>query len=356
MKRSEFRNLALALIALLCGLLPIAASAENLTIQGRSFYRDGKPWLPKGVHVGAFNRPLNIASGPKWMNDASAQLRTTWGPEELNAVKRVFAADTIRLDVSQPALDPKSPIYDPAYLTDLLSGVKLARSSGFVVIVVVNSQAPSGLADLPCMPNDSTVRAWKTLAPSLMNDQGIMLELFNEPCKSLNAGSKAEWVASMQAMIDAVRGGGATNILLLDGLWWARTTNGLFPLVHDKLPNRMALAVHPYLIKDAYVNEAQWRNQFGASAGQFPMIVTEWNAVSTGTCVGDDLPAIALAEMRYLATLHVGVIGWGIDSNTGKLVKDHVKFEPTDYAGFAGCTKTPTDAGGGQLLVRYPNE
>ena len=36
----------------------------EITIQGRTFYKDGKPWILKGVHVGAFNRPKFIPSAP----------------------------------------------------------------------------------------------------------------------------------------------------------------------------------------------------------------------------------------------------------------------------------------------------
>jgi endoglucanase len=60
--------------------------------------------------------------------------------------------------------------------------------------------------------------------------------------------------------------------------------------------------------------------------------------------------------MRYLEALHVGLIGWGLDSNYGKLVKDHTKYEPTDYSSFTGCTKTPSESGGGRLIANYPND
>ncbi|MBV8744050.1 MAG: cellulase family glycosylhydrolase [Xanthobacteraceae bacterium] len=104
-----------------------------------------------------------------------------------------------------------------------------ARSHGFVVIVSIDAQWENGVPNLPGMPNDSTVRAWQTLAPLLAKDNEIMLELFNEPALSSNAQSQSQWAQLTQAIIDAVRNKGATNILLVDGLWYARSTNGLFP-------------------------------------------------------------------------------------------------------------------------------
>ena len=135
-----------------------------------------------------------------------------------------------------------------------------------MVIASANAQAPSGVLGLPCMPNDSTLRAWQTIAPSLGQNPGVMLELFNEPCKGSKAESQKEWAMEMQPLIDAVRSTGAKNILLLDGLFYARQTKGLFPLVHDSLPGRMALAVHPYLNKATFLTEKQWQDSFGSDA------------------------------------------------------------------------------------------
>jgi hypothetical protein len=349
------------LVALLV-LAPLAAyAAEDVTIKGKDFYLDGKPWLPKGIKVEAFARPAFIPSAPKWMNEpAQLQGRKWWTPEERAAMKSQFGATVARFAVSQPALDPQSPIYDPKYLDELLGVFKQARDAGFVVIPSMDAQGENGILDLPCMPNDSAVRAWKTLAPRLAKDPGVLLELFDEPCKWNKPETRTEWASETQAIIDAVRGAGAQNILLVQGLFWARQTNGLFPLLHDPLPNRLALAVHPYPVKDIFVNEQQWQAMFGTDAAKYPMIATEWNAVDG--CVGDDLPGIALAEIRYLQRLHIGLIAWAIDSDHGRLVKDHDHFEPIGYEGFHGCVPTPKgqrapipDWGGGKLLAKFPN-
>lgn len=347
-------GLAIMLIALYGGFLPATAAAQEIIIQGRTFYKDGKPWLPKGIQIEGLNRPLDnyeSAAGPAY----AKQGRAWYGSAELNAIKNVFRADVIRFQVSQPGLDPEFPIYSPAYVSELLDAFKLARSHGFVVIVSIDAQWENGIPNLPGMPNDSTVRAWQTLAPLLAKDNGIMLELFNEPALSSNAQSQSQWAQSTQAVIDAVRNKGAANILLVDGLWYARSTNGLFPLVRDTIPNRLALAVHPYLAKGSFVTEKQWNNQFGSSAQKYPMIATEWNATPTNGCVDITTPALALTLMRYLESLHVGLVGWAIDSNYGKMVKDHTNFQPTDYSTFSDCSKTPSDSGGGKFLANYPN-
>ena len=336
---------------MLIAYVPTAAAAQDITIQGTSFYRDGKPWILKGVDLAGLAQSPHIRARDK----GAAQARAYWGDAEVTAIKKNLGVDTLRLQVSPAGLDPQSPEYDKSYLPELLENIQSVRKLGFTVIIGMNGQQ-DGKTPEACMPAENSARAWKTIAPSFIHDRGIMFELFNEPCKSLNEQSKAEWVHGMQSLVDAVRGVGATNIVLLDGLWYARTTNGLFPLIHDPLPNRMGLAVHAYMLKGAFENEKQWHDQFGASAERYPLVVTEWNATPTNGCVGPGTPAAALTLMRYLEKLHVGLVGWGMESNYGKLVKDHTSFQPTDYSTFTDCSKVPGESGGGKLLANYPGD
>jgi endoglucanase len=349
----------IALLMALLFSLPVLA-AQNVTIAGKDFYLDGKPWLPKGIDVEAFNRPIgNYESAA--LQQSARQVRQYWGPTEIGAIKTVFGAQVLRLTISQPGLDPQSTIYSRTYRDEILNAIKQARANGFVVIVNMDAQGENGVLNLPCMPNDSTKRAWMTIAPSLTNDPGVMFELFNEPCRANWDQARKEWASEMQGLIDMLRGMGARNILLLDGLGYAQWTNELFPLVHDSIPNRLALAVHPYfdgLKKEpATTPEAYFMTHFGRDAAKYPIIATEWNAVDTNGCVDDRTPQIALSLVRYLQHLHIGLIGWAIDSEHGKLVKDHVHFEPTDYGNFQGCAskKGSSASGAGRLLVNFPN-
>ena len=41
---------------------------------------------------------------------------------ELKAIGTIFHADAVRITVSQPGLDPQSPIYDPQYLPEIMEG------------------------------------------------------------------------------------------------------------------------------------------------------------------------------------------------------------------------------------------
>ena len=118
---------AYLLLACLLANGAAASASENVTIQGKDLYLDGKPWLPKGVDVEAFARPAIVPSAPKWVN-VPAESKKWWGAAELAAIKREFGANVARFQFSQPALDPKSPVYDPKYLETLLSAIQLGRA------------------------------------------------------------------------------------------------------------------------------------------------------------------------------------------------------------------------------------
>ena len=92
-----------------------------------------------------------------------------------------FGADLIRFQVSQDSSDPKSAIYSSAYIDEVVHAVHLARSRGFAVIVSIQSRKPSGGDNPSGLPTDGTLRAWLNLAPRFSSDDGVMLELFNEP-------------------------------------------------------------------------------------------------------------------------------------------------------------------------------
>ena len=342
--------IAVSFVCLCLFELPLSAQAQDITIRGATFYKNGSPWLAKGIQIEGFNEPPNLRSKSK----IATQAQSYWGPAEIAAIKQKFGADTVRFQVSQPGLDPQSKIYDESYAPELVAAIKQARAADLVVIVSLDAQGENGIEGLPCMPDQSTVRAWQTLAPAFVHDGGILLDAFNEPCKTANPADKAEWAQGTQAVIDALRGLGAQNIILVEGLHFGRTTSDLFPLLHDPLKNRLALAVHPYMAKGWFDSPEKWDREFGFAAAKFPTIADEWNALAVGGSCSSDLPDKALVLIRYLQEKHIGVVAWAIDSPTGKLVVDHDSYEPNSYDGFKSCNDG-SGSGAGRLIAKFPN-
>jgi hypothetical protein len=166
-------GLLLVLLLLSTVVTGRAAAADRITVAGTQLLRDGRAWVPKGVVI------AGLAAPPQALLPLYRLAHAHFGPDELDAAKR-YGADLLRFEVSQAGNDPFSPLFSAAYVDQVQQGIDLARARGFAVIVSVDSQKPSGL-DQKGMPSESTLRAWKVLAPRFANDPDVMLELFNEP-------------------------------------------------------------------------------------------------------------------------------------------------------------------------------
>lgn len=293
-----------------------AAAAGEVSVRGNEFLRDGKPWIAKGVGIVGRTAPAEFTKGKGYL-----QARNQFGAEELESVRQ-FGANVIRFQVSQGGSDPQSSIYSADYLKEVLAAVKMARDAGFSVIVCVDSQRPSGL-DETGMPNAKAERAWRSLAPLFAKDRGIMLELFNEPApKGPDAAPQNDWPtwrAGMQPIVDAVRQAGARNVILADGLDWARMLNDA-PALSDPL-SQFAYAVHPYYASNFRV-EADWDNIFGRFAATHPVMATEWNVNFRKVC-NPDVPQFARGMVEYLKSKRIGLVEWAYDFPRTIFVADY---------------------------------
>lgn len=94
-------RLACLAIPLCIQLLPPAARAQNIIIQGKTFYKDGKPWILKGVNVAGLSKSPRQRARDK----GAAQANDYWNDAEIKAIKNTFRIDTLRLQVSPAAVD-----------------------------------------------------------------------------------------------------------------------------------------------------------------------------------------------------------------------------------------------------------
>lgn len=328
-------------VLLLClsGVFTAAEAADvppgaAITSQGTTILKNGQPWIPKGVVVVGFVAP------PGHLLPAYAAAASRWGAGELAGIA-AYGADLVRFQVSQFGLDPKSSIYSAGYADSVVQAVRLARANGFAVIVSMQSERPAGLIDDRGLPNHSTLRAWKTLAPSLFADHGIMFELFNEPSKTrehpLSADPTwADWLSAHLPILNWIRQSGGTNAVIVDGLRWAQTLAGA-PAINDL---NLIYAVHPYETQSSQ-SSAEWDTAFGDFAQTHPVLITEWNTLRKGRC-NPNTPSVAAALLQYAGAHRIGVVGWAFDlSNT--LLRDDGK--PTTLRGFACDVRRPFGAG-----------
>ncbi|MGH6679769.1 MAG: glycoside hydrolase family 5 protein, partial [Bradyrhizobium sp.] len=266
-----------------------ANAAEQITVGNRVLLRDGKVWVPKGITVvGLLGAPASNTHKPR---PAYTVAWRRWGPAEIEAALR-FGADTIRLQVSQPALDKESGHSDRSYLAKVRAAVRLIRAAHMNVILSMQWEVTTGVDKQVNVPTDatvlapvsSTVRAWRTLAPPFLSDRGVIFELFNEPCvKVYPADAWQRWQAGYQPVIDALRKMGATNVLLIDGIQCGKVLADA-PRLYDP-DHALAYATHPYPMPEgvrASRVDMFTARDFERNFGQFQkeghaVIATEWN-------------------------------------------------------------------------------
>lgn len=310
------------------------ASGGRISVHGTMLYRNGRPWVPRGVVLVAFTAPQSALRGP------FVAARKKFGAAELRQVRR-FGADLIRFQVSQSAIDPDSRRYSPRYIDALARAVDLARGMGFAVIVSLQLRPfEAGYG----MPGAATVRAWRQLAPRFGADSDVMFELYNEP--TLRQPTPANWAAwrdATQPVLDAIRSAGARNIVIVDGLAAGRILSGA-PQLRDPL-SKVVYGIHPYPVK-GNATRSDWDRNFGNFADHHPVLATEWNALPRIGCSAV-MPDVARDLLNYLRQKHIGVVGWAFDY-PGTLFEGETTIE-TNYQGFS-CG--PSGKGGGGKLLR----
>jgi len=337
-------GLALVVVCPPAAFADSTEAAGIVDVRGIEIFRDGRPWVAKGVVIVGRVAPVSVLQGPR---DARRIARDRFGLAELQDI-REFGADLVRFQVSQAGSDPASPLYSAEYVREVADAVQLARRNGFSVIVSLQAQIPSGV-DERGMPGVKAQRAWRELAPLFAHDRGVMLELFNEPAPvgpdAVWPHDWGAWSRAMQPLIDQIRGIKASNVLLVDGLFWAHQLDGA-PKLSDPLA-KIVFAVHPYYNR-ALHTRAAWDSAFGNFSDSHPVMITEWNAVSFLSNCHSDISIYATEMLKYIEAKKLGLVAWAFDY-PGAIFDDSGRLTAFNYA---HCGKY-TQYGAGSLIRDY---
>ncbi len=327
---------------------------QVVDVSGLHMTLNGQPWMSRGVVLQAFVRPLAAlqAGGPQ----AQLNARENYGATELAAIRN-YNADTIRFQVSQPALDPGNvKQYDPNYLNDLVTGVKLARSNGFIVMLMMQDETLTGESHEHPLAIAETQTDWDLLTPIFGSDRGVIFELYNEPELTNTTANWQLWLngglvtgemdssIGMQSLLNHVRATGSQNLVVIDGLNFAQTLNGIPPIT-DPL-SRMVFAIHPY--QDGSDDETHWDANFGIPSTQMPVWADEWSAATDFDLDLGTLPdyQVAVDLLNYLRMHNIPLCTGAFD--IPQLVVQSVP--PWNYTNYDNFSPTSKTNGSGTLV------
>lgn len=258
--------------------------------------------------------------------------------------------------------EPKGETYRQG-VADL---VQLLLSNDLYVILDLHWSAPRTrlAASLDPMPNaDHSVGFWTSVASRFKGDNRVIFDLFNEPVPNSNqkddtdeaaerswrcwrdgaaggtcdaiqlAGMTGSEIVGMQALVDAIRAAGATNVIMLGGIQFANTLwsnprrNWLTYKPVDPL-NRLIASLHTYNMTWCRT-VACLQSKVAPIAAQVPLVAAEiGNDACDATWLTTFLKWFDQRRAGYLAwTWNVGSVS---DCTSMKLIVDEAGT-PSSY-------------------------
>lgn len=184
---------------------------------------------------------------------------------------------------------PGNPYVGAAYRTQIKSYVTRLHAAGLAVILDLHVTAPGAEpatgAALEAMADAHAVQVWRSVATVFKADPGVLFDLYNEPNNidwpcwlsgcvvndALHAGARFHTVG-MQALVNAVRGTGATQPVMAGGLQWSSDLSQ-WPAGLVDPAGQLVASVHVYNYGSETV--AYWNQTRAPVAALYPMVTGE---------------------------------------------------------------------------------
>jgi hypothetical protein len=308
--------LLLGLTALLPPPAPTtAAPLGGLRVEGAQLIAaDGQPVRLMGINRAgteyACIQGWGFFDGPS--DAASVAAIRSWG---INAVRVPLNEHCwLGLDTVREGLG------GAPYQAAIREWIAALREAGMYVILDLHWAAPKGLpADqLRPMPDrDHAPEFWRQVATAYGDDGAILFDLYNEPYPDFNRDTDEAWrcwrdggtcrgfdytAAGMQELVDAVRGTGARNVILLGGVQYANGFSRFRAYAPRDPVNSLAASWHSYNFMH-WANETTWDAQIGIPTAGVPLVAGE---------IGQDDCKTAFLErtLRWLDARGASYLGW----------------------------------------------
>jgi len=343
--------------------------------------RSGLAWIPHGVNLPGLEYACvgSDNTRPSWVPDLARDSLTTaasWG------------IDVIRLPLNQDCWLGADGAPTPGgygngtaaqraqqYQALVRSWVQAAHDAGMAVILDLHWTAPAGTLAQGgqwAMADNQSAAFWSSVATAYKDDPSVMFDLFNEPyswdahtlswacwrdggCAMPNASDQdlknGKWdgattytVTGMAALVSAVRGAGAKQVILLAGLDYANTLTSWLAYK----PNDAQLAVSWHNYKGQGCSDtACWNSQIAPVAAQVPVVMTEFG-------YENDDPGYFENAMTWADSAGIGYLPWAWWNQADT---EDDKGNVSAYALYTGSayTLTPEGTAYKARLVKLPN-
>jgi len=216
-------------------------------------------------------------------------------------------------------------------------------------------QANSALDQLPMADRDHSPTFWQGVATAYKNNPSVLFDLFNEPYPDSNKNTTAAWTcvrdggtcpgvsyvtAGSQEMVNAIRGTGATNVIMVGGPQYAGVVDNWTQYKPTDSANQLAASIHIYYDTPASPEwspcylQSCWTNTMAPLAATTPIVIGEVgehdcnHGLIDGTALSPTQPSL----LDWSDQHDIGYLAWSWISNGG----GNCAAEPsliTDYVG-----------------------
>jgi hypothetical protein len=142
--------------------------------------------------------------------------------------------------------------------------VDLLTKNGIATILELHWTAPGGekaTGQKPMLNKDHSVEFWKQVAATFKDNQSVIFDPHNEPFPDGNKDTDAAWTcwrdggncsgmdfqaAGMQEIVDAIRGAGAKNVVMLGGVQYSNGLSQWLKYKPDDPENNLMASWHVY--------------------------------------------------------------------------------------------------------------
>ncbi|HVX21676.1 MAG TPA: cellulase family glycosylhydrolase [Acidimicrobiales bacterium] len=281
------------------------------------------------------------------------------GPSTATSVAAMAAwhVNAVRVPLNEDCwlgINGVNPAYGGAnYRSAVQDYVHLLNAAGLVAVLDLHWNAPGTtpangqqvMADA-----DHSPAFWTSVATAFKANPGVVFDLYNEPhdvswpCWLDGCTTSAGWkAAGMQTLVDAVRGTGATQPLMVGGLNWGGDLSQW--LAHEPVDplHQLVASVHIYNFSQCNT-QACWDQTIAPVAAKVPVVTGELGETDCGTSFVD-------GYMAWADTVGVSYLGWTWDAGGGwsctngpSLITDY-QGDPTPFG--AGLRAHLATLGGG---------
>ena len=356
---------------------PLSPGPPSLSVSGnRLLDGHGKLLQLRGVNV----------SGLEFVPVQGWSPRNPWGgqtgdPTPNWGTLRSWRVNTVRIPLNEaswlgyPCSDFSGTRRDPDpghnYRGTVQAAVRQATAAGLYVILDLHWSAPGSFCPLgqnPMADADHSLSFWSSVADTFRKDPNVLFELFNEPffhwmspgseawAVLRNGGTFTQYVTGndrqyaaaytwrsvgMQQMLDAIRGTGATNVVLAGAPSWSQDLSEWPANKPVDRINQLAAVWHAYPDSDVVGSVKASLPKLGTNAYTWaanvlsagvPLVITEVGDHNSPGTTGAPFVSIVLP---WADDHGASYIGWTWDvwqNHDNVLIKDNTGT-PTDGYG-----------------------